>query len=32
MVLPYAPIPIIDIPEYGNLSAVRACEEFKVTS
>lgn len=30
MVLPFKPIPIIDIPELGDLSAVVACDEFKV--
>ena len=32
MVLPYKPVPIINIPELGNLSAVTACEQMKVTS
>lgn len=32
MVLPYSPVPIIDIPGIGNLSAVTACDQFKVTS
>mmetsp|Transcript_38757 Transcript_38757/g.59768 ORF Transcript_38757/g.59768 Transcript_38757/m.59768 type:complete len:136 (-) Transcript_38757:48-455(-) len=32
MVAKYEPIPIINIPEYGNLSAIKACEEFKVNS
>ena len=32
MVLPYKPIPIINIPELGNLSAVTACDHMKVTS
>jgi len=32
MVIPYNPIPIIEIPDYGNLSAIRACEEFKIQS
>lgn len=31
-VLPFEPIPIIEIPEYGNLSALKACDEFKVNS
>jgi leucyl-tRNA synthetase len=31
-VMPYEPVPIIDVPGYGNLSALKACEEFKVTS
>lgn len=25
-------VPIIEVPEMGNLCAVKACEEFKVTS
>ena len=28
----YEPIAIIEIPEMGNLSAITACDEFKVTS
>lgn len=32
MVLPYQPIPIIDVPTLGNLSAVTACEMFKIQS
>lgn len=32
MVLPYAPVPIIHIPELGDLSAVYACDQMKVTS
>ena len=28
----FDPIPIINIPEMGDLSAIKACEEFKVTS
>lgn len=32
MVLPYNPIEIIEIPSYGRLSGVTACEEFKVKS
>lgn len=32
MVLPYAPIPIIDVPGLGNLSAVTAYEQFKIQS
>jgi leucyl-tRNA synthetase len=28
----FEPIPIIDIPGYGNLAALKACEEFKVSS
>ncbi|KAK7097865.1 leucine--tRNA ligase, cytoplasmic-like [Littorina saxatilis] len=32
MVLPYEPVPIIEVPEFGNLSAVTACERYKVGS
>ncbi len=32
MVLPFDPIPIIEIPGYSTLSAEKACDEFKVTS
>jgi len=32
MVLPYEPIPIIDVPELGNLPAIVACDKFKVNS
>ncbi|XP_059614194.1 leucine--tRNA ligase, cytoplasmic [Phlebotomus argentipes] len=32
MVLPFAPIPIIDVPTLGKLSAVTACENLKVAS
>ena len=32
MVLPFEPIPIIEVPDFGNLSAVTACEQFKVRS
>ncbi|KAK0056665.1 leucine--tRNA ligase cytoplasmic [Biomphalaria pfeifferi] len=32
MVLPFDPIPIIDVPGYGNLCAVTACDVYKVTS
>jgi len=31
-VLPFNPIPIINIPEMGDLAAISACEEFKVAS
>ncbi|XP_041463442.1 leucine--tRNA ligase, cytoplasmic-like isoform X1 [Lytechinus variegatus] len=32
MVLPFDPVPIIEVPGYGNLSAVKACDEFKIKS
>lgn len=32
MVLPFDPIPIIDVPEFGKLSAVTACEKLKIQS
>ncbi|KPM09989.1 leucine-tRNA ligase, cytoplasmic-like protein [Sarcoptes scabiei] len=32
MVLPFEPVPIIFIKEYGNLSAVKICEELKIKS
>lgn len=32
MVLPYSPVPIIEIPELGNLSAIYACDKMKVNS
>lgn len=30
MVLPYEPIPILDVPELGKLSALKVCEDLKV--
>ena len=32
MVLPFEPVPIIEIPGYGDLSAVAVCEKLKVAS
>jgi len=32
MVMPFQPVPIINIPGLGKLSAVTACEELKVNS
>ncbi|XP_022906298.2 leucine--tRNA ligase, cytoplasmic [Onthophagus taurus] len=32
MVLPFNPIPIIDVPEFGNLSAVNVYEKLKIQS
>ncbi|XP_055958771.1 leucine--tRNA ligase, cytoplasmic [Patella vulgata] len=32
MVLPFEPVPIIDVPEFGTLSAVTACENLKIQS
>ncbi|PVD35216.1 hypothetical protein C0Q70_06497 [Pomacea canaliculata] len=32
MVMPFEPVPIIEVPEFGNLSAVTACERYKVAS
>ncbi|KAJ8297525.1 hypothetical protein KUTeg_024056 [Tegillarca granosa] len=32
MVLPFEPVPIIDVPEFGTLSAVTACEQLKIKS
>ncbi|XP_060564923.1 leucine--tRNA ligase, cytoplasmic-like [Ruditapes philippinarum] len=32
MVLPFDPVPIIDVPEYGDLCAVTACDQLKIQS
>lgn len=32
MVAPFDPVPIIEIPGYSDLSAVKACDEFKILS
>lgn len=32
MVLPFEPVPIIDVPEFGDLCAVTACERLKIQS
>ncbi|CAG0916333.1 unnamed protein product [Notodromas monacha] len=32
MVKPFHAVPIIEIPEYGNLSAAAVCDELKITS
>lgn len=32
MVLPYEPIPIIQVPGYGDLCAVKACDDLKIKS
>ena len=32
MVLPFEPVPIIDVPGFGDLSAVTACQKLKIKS
>ena len=32
MVLPFDPVPIIEVPDYGNLCAVTVCEKLKIQS
>ncbi|CAH1778262.1 unnamed protein product [Owenia fusiformis] len=32
MVIPYDPVPIIDVPSFGNLCAVTVCEQLKIKS
>lgn len=32
MVLPFEAVPILEIPDYGNLSAKKICEELKIKS
>lgn len=31
-VLPFEPVPIINVPEYGDLSAIKACTDLKIKS
>ncbi|GAB6023880.1 Leucine--tRNA ligase, cytoplasmic [Chamberlinius hualienensis] len=32
MVLPFEPVPIIEVPDFGNLSAVTVCDQLKIQS
>ena len=32
MVLPFDPVPIIEVPDFGNLAAVKICEDMKIKS
>lgn len=32
MVLPFEPVPIVNVPDLGSLSAVAACDRFKIQS
>lgn len=32
MVLPFEPVPVIEIPDFGKLSAVTICDELKIQS
>jgi len=32
MVLPFEPVPIIRVPEYGDLCAIAACEKYGIKS
>ena len=32
MVLPFNPVPIIEVPEFGNLAAAKICDDMKIKS